>query len=502
MTVVRNGTMQDISSEDLVCGDLLVLKAGDTVGADARIIWSATVKVDMSSLTGESVPIERLPEVREVSADKAVNLIFKGSAITTGTCRAIVFRVGPKTLIGTIMRLASGAQTEVGELGKELGILIRRIVLVALVTGSIFMGVAFIQGLSVQIALEAAIGIFVAFLPQGLPMTITILLTVAAKRMAAQNVLVKSLQAVETLGSLTVIATDKTGTLTQNKMKVAGGWIENVRYDNIDEHRDRCQKILECYWGACQIDLGTISDEDITKGEAKGDATELGLFWFAIEPKVKLTDIKARFSKEVDIPFDSSRKWNMGLHREASGEYRASAKGAPDRILELCSSVMMQDGEIHQIDDQFEANFKQQYEHYAGQGQRLIGFATRTVNSAEVEPFKGDPAQLKAGGFTFLGMLSMLDPPKVGVKQTVDRLKFAGIKIYMVTGDHPITAEAIARQVNIITQPNNVKVIEALDGFDLESEYEALVVHGDMVDQFEEKHWNKVFAIQEVIFAR
>ena len=166
VTVIRDGVLQDVPSEDLVCGDLLVLKAGDTVGADARVIWSATAKVDLSSLTGESVPVERSSEVRQVSADKAVNLIFKGSAITTGICRAIVFRVGSKTLIGTIMRLASGAQMEVGELGKELGILIRRIVFVALITGSIFMGVAFIQGLSVQIAFEAAIGIFVAFLPQ------------------------------------------------------------------------------------------------------------------------------------------------------------------------------------------------------------------------------------------------------------------------------------------------------------------------------------------------
>jgi sodium/potassium-transporting ATPase subunit alpha len=502
VTVVRNGFLQDIPSEELVCGDLLILKAGDTVGADARVIWSATAKVDMSSLTGESVPVERSPDIHQVSADKAINLIFKGSAITTGTCRAIVFRVGQQTLIGTIMRLASGAQMEVGELGKELGILIRRIVLVALFTGSIFMGVAFIQGLSVEIAFEAAIGIFVAFLPQGLPMTITILLTVAAKRMAAQNVLVKSLQAVETLGSLTVIATDKTGTLTQNKMKVAGGWVENVRYDNVDDHRDRCQKILECYWGACQIDLATVTEQDIAKGEAKGDATELGLFWFAVDPHTIFADIKTRFFKDVEIPFDSGRKWNMGLHRESSGNYLAFVKGAPDRVLQLCSTVMQSNEETCPIDEQFMETFNQEYEHYASQGQRLIGFATRMVPAVEVGPFQGEPTQLNATGFTFLGMLSMLDPPKVGVKQTVDSLKFAGIKIYMVTGDHPITAEAIARQVHIITQPSNVTTIEALEDFNLANDYEALVIHGDMVDQFEERHWDKVFTVQEVVFAR
>jgi len=427
--VIRAHQIQDIDSEDVVVGDILVLKAGDTVPADARIIRASNVKVDMSSLTGESVPAERNAERSDLSADKAKCLIFKGSAITSGECEAIVIRVGHATLIGAIMTMSMGQLVEEGELGHEITILIRRIVLAAAITGFLFMGVAFIQGLDVIVAFEVAIGIFVAFLPQGLPMTITILLTSAAKRMAAKNVLVKSLQAVETLGSLTVIATDKTGTLTKNQMEVIGAWIEGNIYDDIHQEGPVDGMILDCFCGATtvKVDFNKPIPQDLAGISA--DATEMGLFKYALARKFDFAAFFESHSRKHDIPFDSVRKWNLTVMKFGTG-WTVYLKGAPDKILQFCNG-----------NEEVKEAFNHAYGHFASQGQRVIGFASKHIEASDLPNYQVEPSEVHLEAFSFLGMLSIYDPPKKGVLEAVQQLRDFGIRVFMVTGDHPITAQ-------------------------------------------------------------
>lgn len=482
--VIREGSTIEVNVDDVVVGDILILTSGDTVPADSRLLEAVNLKVDMSSLTGESVPVERDSHISDTTADKAKNLLFKGSAITSGKGVAFVIRVGHKTLIGTIMRLSAGELVETGELGKELAVLIRRIVALALLTGSIFMGVAFIQNLGVIPALETGIGIFVAFLPQGLPMTITILLTTAAKRMAAKQVIVKNLQAVETLGSLTVIATDKTGTLTKNQMEVVGGWNLITLFDETsDEDLEQFKPIHESFIRSTSIRLP--GDFDFTsEGLSKifSDATELGLMRFAF-----------RFGPwkppnlVYEIPFDSARKWNLAVDEDLM----MSVKGAPDKLLNIC-----------EVDETFKKTVNEAYSHFAEKGHRLIGFATKSVNQSELDSIKTtDPSDLKLTGFKFLGILSMVDPPKPGVKEAVQELKSAGIRVFMVTGDHPITATSIAKQVHIIeAEPVEINSRDQIRSLVAGS---SVVLHGDLVDELGDEDWTSLFtASKEIVFAR
>ena len=488
--VIRDGQTLEIPVDDVVSGDLVVLKAGDVVPADCRVVKSSNLKVDMSSLTGESVPIMRDAETSTLSPDKASNLLFKSSAVTSGECLAIVFRVGHRTLIGTIMRLSMGELVEQGELGKELEVLIRRIVLAAVLTGSIIMGVAFIQGVGVVTAFDAAIGIFVAYLPQGLPMTITILLTSAAKRMAARNVLVKNLQAVETLGSLTVIATDKTGTLTKNQMEVVGGVIHGKLYNDIYESGEGIAPILECFGGSTIIKLDPAVELDDKLEGIFGDATELGLIRFALKAGIDLHEINRTFTRLLEIPFDSARKWNLAVCKTPDGATVVYLKGAPDKIVP-CSSNVDPEG------------FKERYKYFAAKGQRLIGFARKVIHSEdELRAYQGDPNEIQLEGFEYVGMVSLYDPPKEGVKEAVEQLRASGIRVFMVTGDHPITAMAIAQEVAILSAQNQHTIIESLEQADLLQSSKSVVIHGDLVDQMDDDHWKLLSQADEMVFAR
>ncbi len=484
--VIRSGELIEIPIGDVVVGDIISLKAGDTVPADARVIACRSLKVDMSSLTGESVPVERNADISDLSPDRSKNLIFKASAITTGTCEAIVIRVGQKTFIGVTMKLSMGEIVEEGELGKELAVLIRRIVLAALITGSIFMGAAFIQGLGVVPAFEAAIGIFVAFLPQGLPMTITILLTSAATRMATENVLVKNLQAVETFGSLTVIATDKTGTLTKAQMQVVGGWVDGEIFED-NSACENISRITNCYSKCSTIRLSGNGKLDEELNGVFGDPTELGLLRYALRCGVKLENHNAL----VEIPFDSSRKWNMTVVKQPDGTMIAYMKGAPDRLVGVCD-----------VEEQFKEQMKRAYIQFARDGQRLIGFAEKRLRKeSELTQFKGDPSQITLSGFEFLGMLSIYDPPKEGVKEAVEQLEESGIKVIMVTGDHPVTAKSIARLVSILTT-DQVIIIENTDQLSDDLNSSSIVIHGDLVDVMSESQWKQVLTAKEIVFAR
>lgn len=482
--VIRDAAMLTIPSDEVVVGDLVLFKQGDVVSADARIISHISLKVDMSSLTGESVPAERDSAVSSESADKAKNLIFKGACVTTGSCYAIAIKVGLKTVIGTILRASVGAAVVTGDLGREIEVLIRRIASVAIVTGSLFMGVAFIQGLAVTEALDSAVGIFVAFLPQGLPITITILLTMAAKRMATQSVLVKNLQAVETLGSLTVIATDKTGTLTKNQMEVSGAWVHGTIHDTA-EGADTAI-LLDCFAGCTTIRLqkNPVADLD----GILADATELGLLRHAAARSYDFLAFNREHEILAEIPFDSARKWNLTVRRSAGGLV-AYLKGAPDKLVAGCSLTESQQAEIDQA-----------YRHFASKGQRLIGFAEKAVESEE--PYRKDPAEVQLAGFTFLGMLALHDPPKDGVKDAVVRLKKAGIRVFMVTGDHPITAKAIGTQVGIIVGESWEELNTPGDLGRLDQQPAALVLHGDLVDTATDAQWDQIFRAREIVFAR
>lgn len=342
-TVIRNGSLTGVQAGDIVVGDLIFCKAGDKIPADGRIVYSSAAKVDNSSLTGESEPLDRSTRTaaHDVGPSEASNLVFSGTNLVDGEILAIIIRVGRSSVVGRILEQATKEKDVYSPLEAEIEVTIRRIVLSAVITASLFLAAGFISGLDVTFALDAAVGILIAFLPQGLPATITILLTVAAKRMAKRNVLVKDLRAVETLGSITVMASDKTGTLTQNKMTVDGAWIDGQIIDHCDIYKLPCD--LSGSWRNLISNASLCSRAKMDESDQQvliGDATEVGILQFCQKFILRIRAWQEEHPKLAEIPFNSERKWQMSVHQMMSsegGQLKLYIKGAPEKVLAMCS---------------------------------------------------------------------------------------------------------------------------------------------------------------------
>lgn len=505
--VMRDGQLIKISAPDIVIGDLLILRSGNKVPADVRILWGENVRVDNSSLTGESEPQERNSQVSDGESLEANNLLFGGTILISGDVVALVVRVGPHTVIGRLAQYAITAPKRVSMLETEMAVFFRRLVTIAFSVGIFALILAFSLGLDVQGSLDTAIGIFISFLPQGLPATMTILLTTAAKRMAQRNVLVKELRSVETLGAMTLLATDKTGTLTQNKMAVVGGWIYGQMYHSVEEMdkeidslSDFFNLLLTCT--ACKLDENEKGME-VEERNIYGDATEVGLLKF-IGRHVNLDGFFAKRKKLAEIPFNSANKWHAMLIDSEIETPLLIVKGAPERILAK-SAFYRKDGEILPMNDEFKERMLQVYEYFASKGLRILGLGSKRLTSLEYSkdvPFESDPANFSTDELVFLGLICLRDPPKEGVGWAISRLQGAGISVIMVTGDHPLTAEAIARQVGIINETTLFHRPPTASDMLTSPHIKAAILVGDHVEVMTASDWARVAQLKELVFAR
>ncbi|KAI9503504.1 hypothetical protein BX070DRAFT_239236 [Coemansia spiralis] len=518
--VIRERKLDSIPASDIVVGDVLFLRMGDKIPADCYVFASSDLKVDNSSLTGESEPQERGPGNTMKNPLEATNMVFNGTLAVSGEAYAIVVRTGDNTVLGQIAGLTAGEEKAESPLNREIATFVRIIASIAILTAIIF----FIAGMCLYkdfpFAINFAIGIFVAWVPEGLPATVTMLLTIAAKRMASENVLVKDLQGVETLGAITLLATDKTGTLTRNQMTVTNIWANGRMYSSTRGHNDIGEPIVGIEVSGVReiIAISTLcrsvkfdrTDVPMDKRQLLGDATESGLVRFAgSRLGSDFDEMLPRHPKVFEIPFNSANKWMLTVHKleHQNGPLTLLIKGAPERILRLCTTILFSN-EIVPLTEEHKRQYDETYEYMASRGHRVLAFAQLQLDGGEFPEgyvFNKKTENYPKSGYTFVGLSSLEDPPKHGVREAIGRCRSAGIQVMMVTGDHPLTAEAIGRKINLVLGETREAVakrtgrpVEEIG----EDEYDAMVIHGEKIAEMTDREWDLVFRKNEVIFAR
>jgi sodium/potassium-transporting ATPase subunit alpha len=520
----RNGEKITVKAEELTLGDVVEIKFGDRIPADIRVIECRGFKVDNSSLTGESEPQARSPEFTHENPLETKNIGFFSTNAVEGTCVGMVVNIGDNTVMGRIAGLASGLEGGQTPIAKEIEHFIHIITAVAVFLGVTFFIIAFILGYNWLDAVIFLIGIIVANVPEGLLATVTVCLTLTAKRMASKNCLVKNLEAVETLGSTSCICSDKTGTLTQNRMTVAHMWFDNKIHE-ADTSEDQSGasfdknaagwKTLERVAMLCNRAefKGGQQQVSILKKEVNGDASEAAILKCTELTKGNVMDYRARNKKVCEIPFNSQNKFQVSIHEtEDPNEkrYLMVMKGAPERILERCSTIVI-DGTERPLTQDWKNAFESSYMQLGGLGERVLGFCDFMLPADKYPkgyPFDPDEENFPLSGLRFVGLMSMIDPPRAAVPDAVLKCRSAGIKVIMVTGDHPITAKAIARSVGIISEgQETVEDIAARRNCSVKDvnprEARASVVNGGEIKDMKDKDLDEILLYHnEIVFAR
>ena len=429
--VRRQGRTLNLPASELVPGDLVLLGEGTKVPADCRLIESSGLRVDLSTLTGESKPKSRdtLPD-EATDPLSARNLLLAGTLIVSGNCCAVVYATGMRTEFGRIAHLTQTAGETESPLQKEIRRVSRIVAMLALGLGVVFFMIGHLIGLPFWANFMFAIGIIVANVPEGLLPTVTLSLALATQRMAKRNALVRHLPAVETLGSATTILTDKTGTLTQNRMTVRELFVAG-RYRLAAERWPRSDDLhLRAIARFCH-------NLKFPGSEPSGDPMEIALWQFAGE----IPEIGPRCE---EIPFDAERRRMSIISREEDGNGLLWCKGAPEMVLPLCSTWLDGDA-VRPLDADSLAMFQQAHEDMAHRGLRVLAFAWRPV-AANATP--------REENLQLCGLIGLEDPPRPDVHQAIIRCHEAGLRVIMVTGDHPQTAVALAREIDLIRTPD------------------------------------------------
>jgi len=467
--VIRDGQMQEIEARLLVPGDIMVVEEGDLISADARLVYSADLRVDNSALTGEVDPVVRRADTTCIEPPSITDIesyIFTGSTAVLGQGRGIVYATGMSTEFGKIAGLTQSVGERLSPLQKNIERLSKLISLIAVTLGIFFFALGkMLVGMEWLGAAVFAIGIIVANVPEGLLPTLTMALSVAAQRMAKRNVLVKKLSSVETLGSTTVICTDKTGTLTANQMTVREVWlpgltvdVDGVGYaptgsfsaDGAAVTGAEKTRLDDCLTAAVLCNNARLREpaEGSDVWSILGDPTEAAMLVAAAKAGFDIEDLERERPRRYEHPFDSSRK-RMTVVCDVGGRQVAYVKGAPKETIELCTHVRDAAG-VRPITDEDRAAALEANDRLARQALRVIAITERPVERGE------DAAEmsLMESGLTLLGLEAMQDPPRPEVTAAVAECHAAGIRVIMITGDYGLTAEAIARKIGIVTEPN------------------------------------------------
>lgn len=477
---IREGREQEIHSRKVVPGDIILLSEGDRIPADARLIEASVLKVNNASLTGESEASLRnhLPSQGEIL--ESPNIVFAGTTVTSGSGKALVFATGMGTEFGRIAHLTSAVEPELSPLEKEIVKATRLVAAISAIVGIFFFGLGFLIGRNFWDNFIFAIGITVALIPEGMLPTVTLSLAMASQKMAKRKALIKNLSSAETLGCVTVVCTDKTGTLTQNRMAASKIWKDDQVIDAKDHSAQANDMLMQT---ALLCNNARFADNVY-----KGDPTETALLRLGRE---SMGDISAERISE--IPFDSDRKRMTTLNKVENREYLFT-KGAMEGILPLCSRFRM-NGIEQKIDDTFREKALNAYNQLMDKGLRVLAFAYKKNKERspkgegqedhEIDMSRSstvDPQSLEAD-LVFAGLIGLEDPPRPEVPDAIKKCHDAGIKVIMITGDGSRTAVAIARKIGLV-------------------EGEPVVIEGPELVKMDDRELRKKLLAKEIIFAR
>ena len=465
--VLRDGRPAEVDVQELVRGDVVMLEAGDTVPADCRLVEAHDLTVNNAAITGESEPVSRTAEADTAGdALRARNCVHMGTDVITGMARAVVFATAQATEFGRIYRLTAAAPQQKTPLQREVAWMARRVALTALAVGLLLFAVRLPTGQGTVSSFVFALGVMVALVPEGLPATLSVSLALGVRRMARHQALVKKLVAVEALGSTTVVCTDKTGTLTQAEMTVVRIWawddehaVTGVGYEPAGQVSDP-EPVRELLRSAALCsDARLLPPVDGARWRVLGDTTEGALLVAAAKAGLDMEAEEAAAPRTGEHPFDSVRRLMSTVHEE-NGAQRIRVKGAPLEVLNRCTRL--HDGAAPvELTGARRAKAAAEADRMAAEGLRVLAVAERESSGPP-----GDRDQDERD-LILLGLAGMMDPPREEVRTAVEACRRAGIRIVMVTGDHPLTAEAVARRVGIVRVDHPTVVTGAgLDALD------------------------------------
>mgnify|MGYP002407848029 CR=1 FL=1 len=467
--VIRGGELRTVPGEDLVPGDLVVLETGDYIPADVRITESVNLKADESALTGESVPVDKDAAALlegEVGLGDRVNCGFMSTIVTYGRGQGIVTSTGMKTVIGGIAGMLQEAEEEDTPLQKKLAQMGKFLGTGCLVICALVFAMGLLRGEKVLGMFMTAVSLAVAAIPEGLPAVMTIVLALGMQRMVKHHAIMKKLHAVETLGSTTVICSDKTGTLTQNQMTVVKMFVPGAEIDVTGEGYAPEGRLLiggkEADLSAEPavarlLDIGALcNDSTLEKEEDQwkivGDPTEGALVVAAAKAGKNSEQMNASYPRLQEIPFDSGRKLMTTFHKDAEGRFAAYTKGAPDILVGLCNRVMRRDGRIEEMTERDRKAILDENSALARSALRVLGMAFRPVGEIPAKP----TPETDERDLVFTGLVGMIDPPRPEAIEAIKVCKTAGIRAVMITGDYRDTAAAVAKKLGIIESDEQV----------------------------------------------
>lgn len=470
VVVLRNGEWSKIPSKEVVVGDILKFSSGDRIGADVRLVHTANLEIEESALTGESVPaVKTIDPITEKNASLGdlTNMAFMGTMVTRGNGVGIVTGIGMNTAMGKIADMIQNAETMMTPLQRRLEQLGKILITVALLLTLLVVIAGVVHGHDLYTMFLAGVSLAVAAIPEGLPAIVTVALSLGVQRMIRNNAIVRKLPAVETLGCASVICSDKTGTMTQNKMTVTHLWsggntwtVSGTGYhpkgnfykdkEEIVPHKEKSLYQLLTFGLLCNHAEIQMKDDEFI---IDGDPTEGALLVSAMKAGMTRESILKQFTIEKEFPFDSTRKMMSVVVKDKNGKRFVITKGAPDVLIGLSESVLW-DGKMQSLSLELQREIQSSIENLASKALRTIAVAfkplqeyTNIMHESEAEK-----------GLTFVGVQGMIDPPRPEVKQAIKECHEAGIKTVMITGDHAITAKAIAKQLGILKGKS--KVIE------------------------------------------
>lgn len=504
--VIRDSKEMEISAKELVPGDIIILNEGDRITADARIIEENELETQEAALTGESMPVVKHAEAqKEIVAGESSNFVYMGTDVVHGSGKAVVVHTGMDTKFGNIANLTTTTKKDKSPLQKELfriGVFVGKI---TFFISAILVAVGyFVQGQRFVDTFLFATSVAVAAVPEGLPATVTIALALGVQRLARKRAIVRQLASVETLGSTSHICTDKTGTLTKNQMTVKELYVDQyavqiggagykpwgpilikskagqtVTIGDIDSRDEdfamrqsklaKFEKDITPLYNALEIvsKISTLCNNAKLNIEQEynekrysilGDPTEGSLLTMSLKFGFDTKSFLDAHEKIYELAFDSTRKRMSVVYKEnETGDYHLYTKGAPDTVLEQCSHILM-NGRVIMLDKETRKKILMQNEEMAKKALRVIGFAYK-----KIEKKKKYHAETSENDLIFVGLCGMIDPPRADVKNSVMLAKRAGIKVYIITGDHGLTAEAIGKQIGLINHKNNHEIITGLD---------------------------------------
>ncbi|ORY05461.1 calcium ATPase [Basidiobolus meristosporus CBS 931.73] len=529
--VNRGGQKVRVPVSDLVVGDVVYLTYGNKVPADARVISCSDLKFDKSVLTGESDPIAATVDMTDENYLESKNVALMGTLTTNGEGVGVVVSTGDNTVMGKIAKLSSNAGTSKTLLQIEISRFVRIIATLSISTAvfvmilwAAWLRTTYPNFLNLSTALVNAIAVLVAFVPEGLPVAVTLTLTLVARKMQQQKVLVKNLTTVETLGSVNVIASDKTGTLTQNRMFVSSGFAGQAF--NMNECRDhynaKAPGVLEllAVSGLCNGASFDSESMDLPVSERKtnGDATDSAILRFAEDYRM-ISEHNPTFEKLFDIPFNSKNKWMLSIAKGKSEDngFRTDKavlmlKGAPDFILGKCTRILNFDGTESPFDEEAKARVLRQQEEWSSNGQRVLLMTRRHLEEGEFNSeMTSEEVTTLTENMCIVGLVGIIDPPRPEIFDVVKTCRGAGVRLFMVTGDFSLTAAAIAKQVGIFTAEHIDKVEDLIseksemtlavdDG--VNSCRRALLLSGSDLPDLTDQQWDMVTGYDEIVFAR